>query len=505
MNELIKTMREWDIDFEAQRYLEQAHQRDLDAELEVLATQKSEEKFKDKMESFRVEVVKATNEKFILKKGVDLSQISPLLNTSVEVDGRILERDDFFQDKYTNDHITEDQRLYYDDIHLKWFIRNKYGDPLLISNFVVTACVIINASAPGICQYLVVFLLGSDKPLIFKEGVIKISDLIQQTQFCSRGSTVRNRQLYHESFIRSIKMCRYVLFLNIPNHMGWNIVGGTTRRFLSSEDRIRGIDGIFSKCDADIPKKDGMRNVFNDIILLPTERSFNQIVVDYNEIVPNTMSLKAGTVMAVMSNLLPFYKDENLTQDSFWVVESAYNESMQAMISVLKNNNHSSLNINNSSDRVNAINEMMMRSVDCTCLIRHTGCIEQKYDLDKTLKLICNRLGDGLEESRSVYVLLIDNASIIPEDLPFYCLSVPEKLKMNNVTDVQRIMGELEYVLLKFAEQNYESMVIIIKECIERAKALFKDTPQDAVNQSSIMFLATAFLLKKWVFFLIRT
>ena len=221
------------------------------------------------------------------------------------------------------------------------------------------------------------------------------------------------------------------------------------------------------------------------------------IVVDYNEIVPNTMSLKAGTVMAVMSNLLPFYKDENLTQDSFWVVESAYNESMQAMISVLKNNNHSSLNINNSSDRVNAINEMMMRSVDCTCLIRHTGCIEQKYDLDKTLKLICNRLGDGLEESRSVYVLLIDNASIIPEDLPFYCLSVPEKLKMNNVTDVQRIMGELEYVLLKFAEQNYESMVIIIKECIERAKALFKDTPQDAVNQSSIMFLATAFLLKK--------
>ena len=47
-----------------------------------------------------------------------------------------------------------------------------------------------------------------------------------------------------------------------------------------------------------------------------------------------------------------------------------------------------------------------------------------------------------MEESRSVPVMLIDYAGAIPEDLPFFCLSVPEKLKVNNVSDIQKIEDE---------------------------------------------------------------
>lgn len=214
-------------------------QRKVDKESEVKATQMAQGKLDEMKEKLRVEITRDTLKTFLTVKGNEIKRFSPWITESVLTDGGELFPSDYIPQTIEGDAIHDDVWLYYNDIENKWLLRTKAaGAHKFISRFCVIVVLIVNAYAPGGCRAMAVFLKGATKPLIFWEGIISSTELRKQTQFQQKGLTVRNRDYYYDSFIRSLSMCKNVFFLTIPSHAGWNVTPDGRRVFVSSSDMI---------------------------------------------------------------------------------------------------------------------------------------------------------------------------------------------------------------------------------------------------------------------------
>jgi len=225
-------------------------QRKVDKESEIKANQMAQGKLDEMKEELRVEITRDTIKTFLSVKGNEIKRFSPWITERVLADGGELFPSDFIPETIEGDPIHDDVWLYYNDIENKWLLRTKAaGAHKLISRFCVIVVLIVNAYASGCCRALVVFLKGFTKPLIFWEGIISSTELRKQTQFQQKGLTVRNRDYYYESFIRSLSMCKNVFFLTIPSHAGWNVTPDGRRVFVSSSDMIPHLQDLFENME----------------------------------------------------------------------------------------------------------------------------------------------------------------------------------------------------------------------------------------------------------------
>lgn len=268
-------------------------------------------------EEARADAIIRVRDEYTIASGREIYGLTTFNSESRTVNGNVLYPSSFISDRPTNDPVGEDTRLCFDDQNDKWLVRVKNGSPKLISRFVVVACLIVNASGPGICRAFVVFLKGEDKPLVFRNGIIDPTELRRQTQFHQRGLSYGRKDLYYDSFLRALKMCKAVYFLTLPRHAGWNITPDGRLIFVSAAMDIPLLGGLFGD------GKGKLRNVARDIILNPTERTLESTVADYHNLLPDELPIKIGTVISAMSRHLPFYKEEGLVQDRLWVVETA--------------------------------------------------------------------------------------------------------------------------------------------------------------------------------------
>lgn len=222
------------------------HEEELEAVSEKKATQKAAEMFDAVKADYRSQLIKEMEQANIVQRGAEISSASPFITENVIIDGRVLDRRMFIPTAPIRDSESEDIKLYYDDMHHNWLIRKKNGLPKLVSRFVVDAALIVDAFAPGSCRALVVFLRGGLKPLIFWNGCIEPAALRKQTQYQQKGLTVRNRDFYHESFLRALCICPNVLFLTLPQHAGWNTTPEGRRVFVESEKMIPVLSDLFN-------------------------------------------------------------------------------------------------------------------------------------------------------------------------------------------------------------------------------------------------------------------
>lgn len=245
-------------------------------------------------------------------------------------------------------------------------------------------------------------------------------------------------------------------------------------------------------------KVNKFRNMFNNIHLEPTTDSLDTIADFYHNTCPDTMPVKIGTVLSAMSRLLPQFKEEGFTQDKPWVIETADDNTARFMTAVTQNNNHCSVEPICSHRRITGIEDELSKHVDCTSVIRHSSIVDKYYDLEKILKLFYEQFQTTpLAEcvGRTVPILIIDNAGAIPDEFPFYQLSLSKSIKVEDISQIQKAMGALDHCVIKYAENNPDAIKSELQEAIAVAKEQVAKLPYRARSSSAVMFLATA----KWL------
>ena len=221
------------------------HEEELEVVAEKKATKKAAEMFNSMKAEYHTQTIKECNEMNTAQKVAIISSASPFISETVMKNGQELNRSMIFSTAPINDPVSEEVKLHFDDINYKWLIRKNNGLPKLVSRFFVEAALIVDAYAPGSCRAIVVFLRGGLKPLIFWGGNIEPAAVRIQTQFHQKGLTVRNRDFYHESFLRALCMCPNVFFLTMPKHCGWNTTPDGRRVFVSSENMLPVLADLF--------------------------------------------------------------------------------------------------------------------------------------------------------------------------------------------------------------------------------------------------------------------
>lgn len=482
--------------------------RDIESEIKARDKQAATEEIAGMMpavkEAAHNEAVKKVRAEFALADGQRIFGLSAFCSETLTANGLELYYNRFIPDSPVYDSIGEDTRLYFDDQNDKWFVREKNGLPKLISHFVVVSCLIVNASGSGKCQAFVVFLKGRADPLIFWDGVIEASELRRQTQFHQRGLSYARKDLYHESFLRALRICKAVYFLTLPKHAGWNWTPEGSRIFVDAEMIRPEFEGLFLKNDKEDKEKKSnknkMHNVFLDISLESTERKFDDVVSDYHSLLPDTLPIAIGTVISATSRLLPQYKEEGLIQDRLLVIDTSDDDTAKAIIAVMQNRNHRSTEALFSSMRMPYIEEEITHYVDCVAIMRHSCTICSMHDRNKVIKYLYELLQNGYADDdlrRLLPVLLIDNAGTIPEEFQIHQLSVADRLKVDSIEQVQRVMGELDYHIVKNAERNPDAIKQRIKAAVTTAKEIVSTLPRRSQSSSAVMLLSTAIMLKK--------
>ena len=179
--------------------------------------------------------------------------------------------------------------------------------------------------------------------------------------------------------------------------------------------------------------------------MLRNERKYEDVKAVYHTLLPDTLPIKIGTVISAMSRFLPFYKEEGFVQDRSWVVETSDDATAKAMIAVMQNRNHQSIEALFSSKGIPYIENEVM-------IIRHSTAIGSKYKLDNIQELLYEVFKNTFVDdsvNRMVPVLIIDNAGVLSEELPIHQLSLTERLCIDDYEQAQRILGELDYCLVK--------------------------------------------------------
>lgn len=273
---------------------------------EEKAAEKVSEMLPAIQERERENAIKEVRKEYRLEEGTKISGLSCFISETVTINGVLLYPNIFISNKPVYDPISEDVRLYFDDTNERWLVRVKNGLPKLISRFVVIAYIIVDASGPGSCRACVVFLKGEAKPLIFWDAIIEDAELRRQTQFHQKGLSYARKDLYHESFLRALSMCKRRYFLTLPTHGGWNLTPEGLRVFVDSAMMRPEFEALFLKEDTGEKKCNKIHNVFLDISLSATDRKFDDVVADYHSLLPDALPIKIGTVISVKSRLLPF-------------------------------------------------------------------------------------------------------------------------------------------------------------------------------------------------------
>ncbi len=464
----------------------------VDEEVNKQVGPKTEELCAAKLKDMELEITEKVRKEFEVEKSAGIRNLSLFLSESAMVNGSKVVREDFFTIRPANDPEYNEKQLILNTYFDNWQLISRTGASVFISNVHVIACMIVNASGPGQCHALLIFIKGRASPLLIKNGDLSDKNIISEL----RNENISYRTKYvAEAFRRSLYLCTNVVFLTIPVLPGWNLTPDGKNVFVCSAMNSPMMSRLF--CDS----KSGLDNVFEDIVLVPNQRSINEIAEAFRTEMSESISIKTAAVITSLSRLLPFFKEEGLSQDKVWVEETAADCDMSLITTLIDNRDSGMVDKIFSSDHISKLNLQLKKHNDCVFVVRHRSYLESEYELIKVLKLTANVTFAYDESNRTVPVLAIDNLGLIPDDFPMQQLPFDRNATIGNIGAVRRVIGEINSFLINYAETNPEAFRSLLKSAIRGARELSDDLHYELKSNSLVMFLVTAIILKEFKIF----
>lgn len=378
------------------------------------------------------------------------------------------------------------EKLLYNDYLKVWQKHKRNGDRKMVSDFVVTVIAIVNPAGVGQCETLVVCLQGVEKPLIFVEGKITRSSVIQQTTFCKRGAGVSDKD-YYGSFVRAMTMCPNVFFLSIPKYSGGNLLHGGIYDYTSKASIIPGLEMLYPK---EIQQHQLMQH----------DRKFEEVTADYRENLPAFLQAKLAVTIRVMSILLPFFESEGLKPDRFFVCSVSDEKGKTAMSVLLSRFDYNAPVVTSISGRITKVREMLSIGNDMTAIFTYSACENNMRAFQNALselrRFISNETGfDAV--TRKVIVLVTDVPGGIPEEYPVYYLSFAEDVVGVDIQKLQCLSGEFDYSLIQFLTNNPDAAKTLIRQSLDEAKELITHVEGTEHTDTMTMIIAVSGILEK--------
>ncbi|MGN1087392.1 MAG: hypothetical protein ACI4Q5_10175 [Porcipelethomonas sp.] len=471
-------------DLDTIELIEKYNDKNVDARANQLADERAEERFNIIKENFRLEIVKEANEAFLTKKGNEILTASPFITQFVDLNGQRLFRQDFIPDTFKRDPQYSEPRLEYNPYNGYWQKTYKTKSPEFVSDVNVTAGLIVNARAPGDCDYYIVNINGRDTPLIYKDGNLSTHNIIAQLQL---DDTSLNEKWVAEAFRRSLCMCSNISFLTIPDRMGGNRLTDGSLIYVSSRSVIPGLKSLFP-------------DEIKEHLLVTHNRNFDDVIGEYCLSLPKNWKVKCVLVYGVESILLPFFAMEGLKPDRVQVISYNGENEKNVLIALLKRNIYNSTVVKSFADKNTNVKKDLAKSNDITLLYTFSSTIEGRGSCEKKFTDIrLDILGEnGIENpTRKVIVILTETPGSIPENLPANFLSIDEDIEFVDISKMQQLTGEFHYSLIQFLYNNQEAARQIVHNAVENARSDIRRFKNVEQTQSNIMIIATAHILKK--------
>ena len=124
------------------------------------------------LEQHRIEVINEIDAANAVKRVAGITRSCPYVSEFVSINGKGVYGNDFILHLAGRTPLYDEEQLIYIVDRREYQLLNKNGRRNLVSNFFADMCVIVDATGPGECRCLVVYLQGVKKPLFFYGGDI---------------------------------------------------------------------------------------------------------------------------------------------------------------------------------------------------------------------------------------------------------------------------------------------------------------------------------------------
>lgn len=465
--------------------------RELDALIEKeaarLAKQKAGETIAAQKDELRLQIIKEINDSYIHNRSSEISRSSPYIYEKFVVKGKELNIWDFMNVVYRRNRLYEDAQLIYNDYCDEYQLMYKNGKRKFVSEFVVVAWVVVNATGPGKCKAIAVYLKGYDSPIIFYEGDINPTVLKRQTRFYNKGLNVSNDVIF-ASFLQAMKACSNGFFLIIPEHSGIIKLEGGNINYTSALSIIPGFEEMYP-------------DEIKAHQLIQHEVCFDEVVMQYLTIIPQSWKFKLAVVIRVMSILLPFFEELGLKSDRLFVISPKTKAEKETVIALTKRYNYSSTVVTSLSDRITKIRNALDTGNDITVVFSYFSDSTDERAFDNGIREICLALSDenGNEApTRKIVILITDLPGSISEECKAYYISITDELENVDAHNLQHLSGMLDYSLIQYLVKNPDASNKVINKAISDANKLLNSNCDIECESTAIMVISTAFILMEF-------
>lgn len=410
---------------------------------------------------------------------------SPYITDTIRIDGKTVRGRSFIGSINFAEPNYEDARLIYDPFShtYQWEYRN--GERKYVSDFCVRGILIVPPTKQLHRKDILVYLHGSENPLIFPEGDVSFTAIRRQTQFNRKGLSVSS-EIYCTSFIEAMRACTYIRFLMIPDYPGWNLLPNGSFDYTSSSSVIPELENLYS-------------DIIKQHHLIQCNQKLELAVSEYKAKLPKNWKIKLAICIRIMSILLPYFETEGLQTDRIFVFTPQNEDEEKIYIALTKRYNYISLATTSLSDRINKVREMLSMGNDITVIFTYRGANASHSFMNALNEIRLNVSRENGDETvtRKIIILVTDIPGFIPEDYPAFFLSFDEEIADVDAKELQKVSGELDYSLIQFLKNNPDSAIDLINESIDNAKELASNFVNYKRNDTLTMLIATAVLLKK--------
>lgn len=447
-----------------------------DAKKEALCEQEKEIRLKIQCE------VEEENKK---KGKPDLTCIRPFMYDTVCFGGKTYDGRDFIRPSLNKNSRNYDKKIKKNLHNVDLELEYKTKGSVFLSSVNVATCLIVNASGPGICSYFVIFILGRDKPLIFVDGNLSNSRIINSLQL---EDTAPDKNTWvAEAFRRSLRDCDDISFLEIPKHAGGNRLHNGRFVYASAFNVYPGMESLFP---AEVKRH----------FLLPNELELKDAIKQYKTVLPHGWKTKYMIIERVKSILLPWFKNHGLIDDRVSVIVYRHEEDKRGCIALGKRSNYESTIVKSLTDTHIDVKKKLAAANDITAIFTVSLTIESRRTCFQQFNdILLDLKGEnGIENpTRKNIIILTETPARIPKGFPAVYLTMDENIVWGDVNELQRFSGAFDYSLIDFFYKNQYATDYFVDDALKNLQMYRIEKNIDYPSKSAKMSLATAWLLKK--------